>query len=1063
MLSNYFLRRPIFAAVLSLLFVICGAIAVWQLPITEYPEVVPPTVVVTANYPGANPKVIADTVASPLEQEINGVEDMLYMSSQATSDGRMTLTITFAIGTDVDKAQNQVQARVDRAKPRLPQEVQRLGVVTEKSSPDLTMVVHLTSPDDRYDMLYLSNYAAQNIKDELARIEGVGAVRLFGAGEYSMRVWLDPNKVAALGLTPQHIVQAIREQNQQAAAGSLGAQPSGSSEFQLLINVKGRLNSTEEFGDIIIKTGANGELSYLKDVARLELGASTYALRSLLDNKDAVAIPIFQASGSNAIQISNDVRARMAELAQNFPQGLSYDIVYDPTVFVRGSIEAVVKTLFEAILLVVLVVVLFLQTWRASIIPLVAVPVSLIGTFAFMQLFGFSLNALSLFGLVLAIGIVVDDAIVVVENVERNIEAGLSPMAATQQAMKEVTGPIIATTLVLAAVFVPTAFMTGLTGQFYKQFALTITISTVISAINSLTLSPALAALLLKPHGAKPDRLTVLLDKLLGRAVFQPFNRFFARGSAQYGKAVAKIIRFGGITGVLYLGLLGLTGGIFVNTPTGYVPQQDKQYLVAFAQLPDAASLERTEAVIKQMSDIAMKHPGVAHSVSFPGLSINGFTNSPNSGIVFTPLKDFDERTDPALSAGAIAADLNAQFAGIQDAFIAIFPPPPVQGLGTIGGFRLQLEDKANLGYEELYKVTMAVQMKAWQTPELAGVFSSYQVNVPQLDLDVDRAKAKTQGVSLDSLFSTLQGYLGGTYVNDFNQFGRTYQVNVQADESFRQDPAQIANLKVQNQQGELLPIGSFVDVKYSAGPDRVMHYNGFTTAEINGGPAPGYSSGEAKAAIEKILAETLPPGVSFEWTELTYQQILAGNAEYLVFPLVLVLVFMVLAALYESLRLPLAILLIVPMTLLSAMIGVWIFGGDNNIFTQIGLIVLVGLATKNAILIVEFAREKQQHGMNALQAVLEAARLRLRPILMTSIAFIMGVVPLVFSSGAGAEMRQAMGVAVFAGMIGVTLFGLLLTPLFYKMLAPETVADHSQADNPQLNRAQTAVENHHA
>ena len=1063
MLSNYFLRRPIFAAVLSLLFVICGAIAVWQLPITEYPEVVPPTVVVTANYPGANPKVIADTVASPLEQEINGVEDMLYMSSQATSDGRMTLTITFAIGTDVDKAQNQVQARVDRAKPRLPQEVQRLGVVTEKSSPDLTMVVHLTSPDDRYDMLYLSNYAAQNIKDELARIEGVGAVRLFGAGEYSMRVWLDPNKVAALGLTPQHIVQAIREQNQQAAAGSLGAQPSGSSEFQLLINVKGRLNSTEEFGDIIIKTGANGELSYLKDVARLELGASTYALRSLLDNKDAVAIPIFQASGSNAIQISNDVRARMAELAQNFPQGLSYDIVYDPTVFVRGSIEAVVKTLFEAILLVVLVVVLFLQTWRASIIPLVAVPVSLIGTFAFMQLFGFSLNALSLFGLVLAIGIVVDDAIVVVENVERNIEAGLSPMAATQQAMKEVTGPIIATTLVLAAVFVPTAFMTGLTGQFYKQFALTITISTVISAINSLTLSPALAALLLKPHGAKPDRLTVLLDKLLGRAVFQPFNRFFARGSAQYGKAVAKIIRFGGITGVLYLGLLGLTGGIFVNTPTGYVPQQDKQYLVAFAQLPDAASLERTEAVIKQMSDIAMKHPGVAHSVSFPGLSINGFTNSPNSGIVFTPLKDFDERTDPALSAGAIAADLNAQFAGIQDAFIAIFPPPPVQGLGTIGGFRLQLEDKANLGYEELYKVTMAVQMKAWQTPELAGVFSSYQVNVPQLDLDVDRAKAKTQGVSLDSLFSTLQGYLGGTYVNDFNQFGRTYQVNVQADESFRQDPAQIANLKVQNQQGELLPIGSFVDVKYSAGPDRVMHYNGFTTAEINGGPAPGYSSGEAKAAIEKILAETLPPGVNYEWTELTYQQILAGNAEYLVFPLVLVLVFMVLAALYESLRLPLAILLIVPMTLLSAMIGVWIFGGDNNIFTQIGLIVLVGLATKNAILIVEFAREKQQHGMNALQAVLEAARLRLRPILMTSIAFIMGVVPLVFSSGAGAEMRQAMGVAVFAGMIGVTLFGLLLTPLFYKMLAPETVADHSQADNPQLNRAQTAVENHHA
>lgn len=1052
MLSNYFLRRPIFAAVLSLLFVISGAIAVWQLPITEYPEVVPPTVVVTASYPGANPKVIADTVASPLEQEINGVENMLYMSSQATSDGRMTLTITFAIGSDVDKAQSQVQARVDRAKPRLPQEVQRLGIVTEKSSPDLTMVVHLTSPDDRYDMLYLSNYAAQNIKDELARIEGVGAVRLFGASEYSMRVWLDPNKVAALGLTPPQIVNAIREQNQQAAAGSLGAQPSGSSEFQLLINVKGRLTSTEEFGDIIIKTGANGELSYLKDVARLELGASSYALRSLLDNKDAIAIPVFQASGSNAIQISDDVRARMAELSQNFPEGLSYDIVYDPTVFVRGSIEAVVKTLFEAILLVVLVVVLFLQTWRASIIPLVAVPVSLIGTFAFMHLFGFSLNALSLFGLVLAIGIVVDDAIVVVENVERNIEAGLSPLAATQQAMKEVTGPIIATTLVLAAVFVPTAFMTGLTGQFYKQFALTITISTVISALNSLTLSPALAALLLKPQGAAPDKLTVLLDKVFGRFVFQPFNRLFARGSERYGKAVRKIIRFGGLTGVLYLGLLGLTGGIFANTPTGYVPQQDKQYLVAFAQLPDAASLERTEAVIKRMSEIALKHPGVAHSVAFPGLSINGFTNSPNAGIVFTPLKDFSERQDPSLSAGAIAADLNAQFAGIQDAFIAIFPPPPVQGLGTIGGFRLQLEDKANLGYEELYKVTMAVQMKAWQTPELAGVFSGYQVNVPQLDLDVDRVKAKAQGVSLDDLFATLQGYLGGTYANDFNQFGRTYQVNVQADEAFRQDPAQIANLKVNNQQGDLVPIGSFVSVNYSAGPDRVMHYNGFTTAEINGGPAPGYSSGEARAAIEKILAETLPPGISYEWTELTYQQILAGHAEYLVFPLVLLLVFMVLAALYESLRLPLAILLIVPMTLLSAMIGVWIFGGDNNIFTQIGLIVLVGLATKNAILIVEFAREKQQHGMTALQAVQEAARLRLRPILMTSIAFVMGVVPLVFSSGAGAEMRQAMGVAVFAGMIGVTLFGLLLTPLFYTMLAgkkPAQISENTNLPNP--------------
>jgi len=1036
MLSQFFIRRPIFAAVLSLLFFIAGALAVWQLPITEYPEVVPPTVVVTANYPGANPKVIAETVASPLEQEINGVEDMLYMSSQATSDGRMTLTVTFAIGTDVDRAQSQVQSRVDRAKPRLPQEVQRLGIVTAKSSPDLTMVVHLTSPDERYDRLYLSNYAALNVKDELARIEGVGAVRLFGAGEYSMRIWLDPNKVAALGLSPSQITAAIREQNQQAAAGSLGAQPSGESDFQLLINVKGRLNSVEEFENIIIKVGERGEITRLKEVSRVELGASTYALRSMLDNQYAVALPVFQASGSNAIQISDDVRVKMAELARSFPDGLSYDIVYDPTVFVRGSIDAVIKTLFEAILLVVLVVVLFLQTWRASIIPLVAVPVSLVGTFAFMHLLGFSLNALSLFGLVLAIGIVVDDAIVVVENVERNIADGLSPVAATQKAMKEVTGPIVATTLVLAAVFIPTAFMSGLTGQFYKQFALTITISTFISALNSLTLSPALSALLLKGPNEKKDRLTRIMDSILGRWVFAPFNRFFSRLSDGYGWLVRKVIRFGAIVAVVYMALLALTGVQFANTPTGYVPGQDKQYLVAFAQLPDASSLERTEAVVKQMSDIALAQPGVAHSVAFPGLSINGFTNSPNSGIVFTPLDDFNLRQDPSLSATAIAAELNQKFAAIEGAFIAIFPPPPVQGLGTIGGFRLQIQDRANYGYEELYKVTMQVMQKAWATPELSGVFSSYQVNVPQLDLDIDRTKAKQQSVSLDEVFQTLQAYMGSVYVNDFNQFGRTYQVNMQADEQFRQTAEQISQLKVRSEQGHMIPLGSFIKVSDSAGPDRVMHYNGFTTAELNGGAAAGFSSGEAQAAIEKILAETLPNGMTYEWTELTYQQILAGNAGMFIYPLIILLVFMVLAAQYESLTLPLAIILIIPMTLLSALSGVLITGGDNNIFTQIGLIVLVGLATKNAILIVEFAKELQDHGMQAKQAILEAGRLRLRPILMTSIAFIMGVVPMVFSSGAGAEMRHAMGVAVFSGMIGVTLFGLVLTPLFYYVLA---------------------------
>ena len=1056
MFSQFFIKRPIFAAVISLFFLITGAIAVWQLPITEYPEVVPPTVVVTANYPGANPKVIAETVASPLEQEINGVEEMLYMSSQSTSDGRMTLTVTFAIGTDVDLAQTQVQARVDRAMPRLPQEVQRLGVVTEKSSPDLTMVVHLSSPDDRYDMLYLSNYALLNVKDELARINGVGTVELFGAGDYSMRIWLDPNKVAALGLSPSQITDAIREQNQQTAAGSLGAQPSADAEFQLLINVKGRLSTEEEFGNIIIKVGDNGEISYLKDVARIELGASTYALRSLLNNKDAVAIPIFQASGSNAIQISDDVRAKMAELSKSFPDGLAYDIVYDPTVFVRGSIEAVIKTLLEALVLVVLVVVLFLQTWRASIIPLVAVPVSLIGTFAFMHLLGFSLNALSLFGLVLAIGIVVDDAIVVVENVERNIREGLTPIAATQKAMKEVTGPIVATTLVLAAVFIPTAFMSGLTGQFYKQFALTITISTFISAINSLTLSPALSALLLKAPGEKKDLLTRAMDKLLGGWLFGPFNRFFARLSKGYGWLVKKVIRFGALVGIMYVALLGLTGVQFATTPSGYVPSQDKQYLVAFAQLPDAASLERTEEVIKEMSNIALEQPGVISSVAFPGLNINGFTNSPNSGIVFTTLSDFKERNDPSMSADAIAAALNQKFAGIEDAFIAIFPPPPVQGLGTIGGFRLQIQDRASHGYEELYNVTMQVMQKAWATPELTGIFSSYQVNVPQLDLDIDRTKAKQQNVSLDEIFQTLQAYMGSVYVNDFNQFGRTYQVNMQADEQFRQSASQISQLKARNSDGEMVPLGSFINVTDTAGPDRVMHYNGFTTAEINGGPAPGYSTGEAQAAIEKILAETLPNGMTYEWTELTYQQILAGNAGVFIYPLVIMLVFMVLAAQYESLSLPMAIILIIPMTLLSALSGVLIYGGDNNILTQIGLIVLVGLATKNAILIVEFAKELQDHGMSTMEAILEAGRLRLRPILMTSIAFIMGVVPMVFSTGAGAEMRQAMGVAVFSGMIGVTFFGLILTPLFYYMLAkrgetkalPSSTAITDKVDN---------------
>jgi multidrug efflux pump len=1034
-LAQYFVNRPILAGVLSVLFLIAGGIAVFRLPISEYPEVVPPTVVVKASYPGANPKVIAETVATPLEEQINGVEGMLYTSSQATSDGQMTLTVTFALGTDLDNAQVQTQNRVAQALPRLPEEVQRLGVTTTKSSPDLTMVVHLTSPDHRYDMLYLSNYARTRIKDQLARLDGVGDVQLFGAGEYSMRVWMNPEKLAIRNLTTGDVIKAVREQNIEVAAGSLNAPPGpNSNAFQVNINTRGRLVTEDDFLNIIVRSDATGSVTHLRDVARVELGSNNYALRSLLNNREAVAIPIFQRPGSNAIAISDEVRAAMATLKKDFPQGVDYSIVYDPTVFVRGSIEAVVHTLFEAILLVVLVVILFLQTWRASIIPLVAVPVSLIGTFAVMYLVGFSLNALSLFGLVLAIGIVVDDAIVVVENVERHIEHGLDPKAATRQAMTEVTGPIVATALVLCAVFVPAAFISGLTGQFYRQFALTIAISTVISAFNSLTLSPALSAILLKGRDEPKDKLTVWMERGLGW-LFRPFNRGFERASNGYVSGVQKVLRFSGVVLVLYVGLVALGVLGFARTPTGFVPTQDKQYLVSFAQLPDAASLDRTEGVIRRMGDIALKDPGVESAVQFPGLSINGFTNSTNAGIVFVTLKPFEERRAGDLSAEAIAARLNGQFAGIQDAYIAIFPPPPVNGLGTIGGFRMQIEDRGDLGFEELYKQTQGIIAASQKTPELAHLFTSFQVSVPQYDADIDREKAKSEGIDLGDVFQTMQAYLGSLYVNDFNRFGRTYQVNVSAEPSFRHEPSDIVGLKTRNAAGDLVPLGSFLTVRQTNGPDRVQHYNGYPTAEINGGAAPGYSTGQAQAAMEKLVKANLPNGMTYEWTELTYQQILAGNTAVLVFPLSVLLVFLVLASLYESLSLPLAVILIVPMVLLSAIVGIIVTGGDNNIFTQIGLIVLVGLACKNAILIVEFAREAEIGGMNRVDAVLEAARLRLRPILMTSFAFIMGVVPLVTSHGAGAEMRHAMGVAVFAGMLGVTFFGLIFTPLFYVLI----------------------------
>ncbi|WP_043062817.1 efflux RND transporter permease subunit [Brucella anthropi] len=1032
-IPRFFVDRPIFAVVLSVLMLIGGGLTLLKLPLSEYPQVTPPTVQVTANYPGASPELIAETVAAPLEQVINGVENMLYMSSQAATDGRMTLTVTFQQGTDPDMAQIQVQNRVSRALPRLPQEVQRIGVVTQKTSPDILMVVHLVSPDDRYDPLYLSNFATLQVRDQLARISGVGDVLVWGAGEYSMRVWLDPAKVAARGLTASDVVAAIQEQNAQVAAGSVGQQPDASAALQVTVNTLGRLSNEEQFGDIVVKTGADGQVTRLRDVSRIELGADGYALRSLLDGKPALAMQIVQSPGANALDVASAIRGTMEELQKGFPEGIEYRIAYDPTVFVKASLEAVVMTLLEAIVLVVIVVVLFLQTWRASIIPLVAVPISLVGTFALMYMFGFSLNTLSLFGLVLSIGIVVDDAIVVVENVERHIALGETPKQAARKAMDEVTGPIIAITSVLSAVFIPSAFLSGLQGEFYRQFALTIAISTILSAINSLTLSPALAGVLLKPHhgDVKRDLLTRVIDGLFGW-FFRLFNRFFDSASTAYVWSVRRALRLSAFVLFVYAGLLGMTWMGFQTVPSGFVPAQDKYYLVGIAQLPTGASLDRTEAVVKKMSEIALAEPGVESVVAFPGLSVNGMVNIPNAAVMFTMLKPFDERNDPSLSAFAIAGRLMGKFSQIPDGFAGIFPPPPVPGLGTTGGFKIQIEDRASLGLEALAEAQGAIMAKAMQAPELAGMLASFQMNAPQVQVDIDRVKAKSQGVPLNTIFETLQVNLGSLYVNDFNRFGRTYRVVVQADAPFRMHPEDIGRLKVRNMAGEMIPLSALLTIQHSSGPDRVMHYNSFPSADISGGPAPGYSFGQATAAIERIMTETLPSGMAFEWTELAYQEKQAGNTAMYIFPLSVLLAFLILAAQYNSWSLPLAVLLIAPMALLSAIVGVWLTGGDNNIFTQIGFVVLVGLAAKNAILIVEFARAKENEGVDPLNAVLEAARLRLRPILMTSLAFIAGVVPLVIATGAGAEMRHVMGIAVFSGMLGVTLFGLLLTPIFY-------------------------------
>jgi hydrophobe/amphiphile efflux-1 (HAE1) family protein len=1033
-ISSFFIDRPIFASVISIIIVVAGLVSIPLLPISEYPEIVPPTVVVAGQYPGASPKTIAETVITPLEQQINGVENAIYMNSSATPDGAFSITVTFRLGTDLDTAQVQTQNRVSQAQTRLPLTVRQIGLVTQKRSPDLTMVVFLTSPDGRYDSLYLRNYAVIQIRDVLARLPGAGDVRVFGSGDYAMRLWLDPGQIASRGMTVEDVLDAVRDQNTEVAAGKIGGQPAlPGTEFAYTMEARGRLQTEEEFGRIVIKTGAGGEVVYLRDVARIELGPETYALRSMLDGKASVGIPIFQLPGSNALELSNAVRRTMTELATRFPEGVSYDVAYDPTIFVRSSIKAVIETLLEAVALVVLVVVVFLQSWRASVVPLVAVPVAIIGTLAILLLLGFSINSLTLFGLVLATGIVVDDAIVVVENVERKMEEGMAPVPAAHAAMNEVTRPIISIMLVLCSVFVPVSFLSGVEGQFYRQFAITIAASTVISTVNSLTLSPALAAVLLRPRHERSDAFQAFIDRVFGR-FFGAFNKGFASLSTRYGKGICSIVVRRRTVMSVFVVLLLLTVLLFRIVPTGFIPGQDKQYLIAIAQLPNAASLDRTEAVVRKMSQIAVQTPGVEHAIGFPGLSANGFVSLDNAALMFIPLKDFEERTSRDLSAQAIAGKLNAQFSSIYDATVLVVPPPPVQGLGTTGGFKLYVQDRGARGYDELASVVDEVLNAARRQPELFALatYTTYQNSVPQLYAEVDRVKAKSQGIRLTDVFGSMQAYLGSTYVNDFNRFGRTFRVYAQADAQFRDKPEDVAELKARNANGDMVPLGSIAQVGFTTGPDRVSHYNVYLAADINAQAAPGYSSGQALAAMERVLQDTLPNEFGFEWTDLTYQQKSSSDIAPLVFALCVLLVFLILAAQYESWSLPLAIILIVPMSLLSAMLGVWVRGSGNNILTQIGFIVLVGLACKNAILIVEFARERVEGGMAVIDAAIEACRLRLRPILMTSFAFIMGVIPLVIASGAGSEMRQAMGIAVFAGMLGVTLFGLFLTPVFF-------------------------------
>jgi hydrophobe/amphiphile efflux-1 (HAE1) family protein len=1030
-LSYFFIDRPIFAAVISIIITLIGGVALFSLPVAQYPDIAPPSIQVTAQYPGASADIVAKTVATPIEQEVNGVDDMIYMTSQSTSDGSMQLTVTFKLGTNLDTAQVLVQNRVAIATPRLPDEVRALGVTVVKQSPDLMMVIHLYSPDDSRNLLYISNYATLHVKDVLSRLDGVGNVTIFGARDYSMRVWLDPDKLAARDLTASDVVNALRGQNVQVAAGVINQPPvPRPGAFQLNVETQGRLTTPEQFGNIIVKSESNGRVVRVRDVARVDLGAADYNRNGYLDKKVAIPLGIFQRPGSNALEAAAAVEKTMADLSKSFPKGLRYDIVYNPTVFISESIDAVVSTMFEAILLVILVIIIFLQTWRASVVPIVAIPVSLVGTFAVLAALGYSLNNLSLFGLVLAIGIVVDDAIVVVENVERNIREGLSPREAAYRTMDEVGTALIAMSLVLSAVFIPSIFLSGILGQFFRQFAVTIATATALSLIVSLTLSPALCALLFKPHVPYQERKS-MVSRLIGR-LFHGFNQGFEWVSFNYGALTSRLIRISAIMLVVYGGLIALTVFEFVRAPTGFIPNQDLGYLINIIQLPPGASLARTDAVARKVTNIVLDTPGIAHAVPIVGLDGATFTTAPNSAVVFTPLDPFKERAAKGQSAEALTAALNKKFAAIQEGFVISVSPPPVRGIGTTGGFKMQVQDTRGGKLSQLEQVSQALVGSANQAPGLASVFTTFNTRTPKIYADIDRVRAEMLGVNADDIFKTLEVYLGSQYVNDFNFLGRTYRVTAQADGKFRQDLHAISQLKTRNAKGEMVPLGSVASFRNITGPYRVEHFNLFPSAAVQGSTKPGYSTGYSLATMEKLANATLPDGYAYQWTELAYQEKQAGNTAIYVFGASVIFVFLLLAAQYESWGLPLAVILIVPMCLLAAVSGLLLRGMDVNILGQIGFVVLIGLAAKNAILIVEFARQNEEHGEDRFQAATEAGRVRLRPILMTSFAFIFGVLPLVIATGAGAEMRQSLGTAVFFGMIGVTLFGLIFTPIFY-------------------------------